>query len=211
MSAMPWLQRFLHSTRGRLVALLRREEHTVEELAQALDLTDNAVRAHLAALERDDLVQQRGVRRGGGSGKPAYTYELTASAEQLFPKAYEPVLQNLLDLLGERMAPEETMALLQEAGRRMAAGHQVPSDDFKTRLGAAVRLLTDLGGLAEIEDRDGRVTIRGYACPLAGVVREHPNACQLTQALLTGVIGQPVQERCDRAMQPRCCFDMASM
>jgi predicted ArsR family transcriptional regulator len=46
-------QRFFASTRGRIVTLLRRSSHTVEELAQALDLTDNAVRAHLATLERD--------------------------------------------------------------------------------------------------------------------------------------------------------------
>lgn len=211
MSATPWLQRLLHSTRGRLIALLRREEHTVEELAQALDLTDNAIRAHLAALERDALVQQRGVRRGGGSGKPAYTYELTASAEQLFPKAYEPVLRELLDLLDEQMVPEETAALLQEAGRRMAAGQQVSSDDFEARLGAAIRLLNDLGGLAEVEEQSGHVTIRSYVCPLAAVVREHPGVCQLTQALLAGVIGKPVQERCERGAQARCCFVVPSM
>jgi len=32
---------------------------TVEELAQALDLTDNGVRAHLTTLERDGIVRQR--------------------------------------------------------------------------------------------------------------------------------------------------------
>ena len=42
---MPLSQRFFASTRGRIVALLRRESRTVDELAQALDLTDNAVRA----------------------------------------------------------------------------------------------------------------------------------------------------------------------
>lgn len=86
-----WDQRFFASTRGQVVALLRRSSRTVEELAQALGLTDNAVRAHLAALERDGLARQHGVRRGGG--KPAYAYELTTEAERLFPKAYVPVLR----------------------------------------------------------------------------------------------------------------------
>jgi predicted ArsR family transcriptional regulator len=58
-------ERFFGSTRGRLVRLLRGAARTVEELAAALALTDNAVRAHLATLERDGLVQQAGVRRGG--------------------------------------------------------------------------------------------------------------------------------------------------
>jgi predicted ArsR family transcriptional regulator len=50
-----------------MVTLLRRSGRTVEELARALGLTDNGIRAHLAALERDGIVRQRGsVRRGSG-------------------------------------------------------------------------------------------------------------------------------------------------
>lgn len=67
-------QRFFASTRGRIVLLLRRSSRTAGELAQALALTDNAVRSHLATLERDGLVRQGGERRGGA--KPAIVYEL---------------------------------------------------------------------------------------------------------------------------------------
>ena len=40
-------------------------------MAAALGLTDNAVRAHLTALERDGVVNAGGVRRAGTAGKPA--------------------------------------------------------------------------------------------------------------------------------------------
>ncbi len=76
-------QRFLESTRGRIVRLLRGSSRTVEELATQLELTDNAVRAHLTTLERDGLVRQSGVRRG--ARKPHFTYSLTPEAEKLFP------------------------------------------------------------------------------------------------------------------------------
>ena len=82
MPRLQWNQRFFASTRGRIVMLLRRASRTVDELAQALNLTDNAVRAHLATLERDGFVRQLGERRG--NGKPAYIYELSLDAEQLF-------------------------------------------------------------------------------------------------------------------------------
>jgi predicted ArsR family transcriptional regulator len=73
-----WDRRFFRSTRGRIVTLLRRSGRTVEGLARELGLTDNGVRAHLATLERDGVVRQRGsVRRGSGGDKPAYVYELT--------------------------------------------------------------------------------------------------------------------------------------
>jgi predicted ArsR family transcriptional regulator len=71
-------ERFFASTRGQVTALLRQGERTVEELAQALVLTDNAVRAHLVTLERDGLVRQAGLRRG--LSKPAYAYALTPAA-----------------------------------------------------------------------------------------------------------------------------------
>src|SRR5881398_826577 len=49
-------KRFFESTRGRIVLLLRASEKTVNDLAAHLQLTDNAVRAHLLSLERDGLV-----------------------------------------------------------------------------------------------------------------------------------------------------------
>jgi len=79
-------------------------------LARALGLTDNGVRAQLAVLERDDIVWQRGsVRRGGG--KPAHVDELTCEAEDLSPKAYEPALSGLLDVVTERLGLEESEGL----------------------------------------------------------------------------------------------------
>jgi predicted ArsR family transcriptional regulator len=91
-----WDRKFFESTRGRVVTLLRRAGFTVDELARELDLTNNGVRAHLAVLERDGIVRQRGsARRSSGGGKPAYVYELTQEGEDLFPKAYEPTLRQL--------------------------------------------------------------------------------------------------------------------
>src|SRR5215203_6626091 len=134
-----WDQKFFESTRGQIVTLLCRGGCTVEELAQVLGLTDNGVRAHLATLERDGLIQQRGsVRRSRGGGKPAYVYELTAEAEGLFPKAYEPVLRQLLDVLADQLGPEESEALLRSVGRRIAGEHSTRADGAHARLEAAV-------------------------------------------------------------------------
>jgi predicted ArsR family transcriptional regulator len=205
-----WDRKFFASTRGRVVTLLRRSGCTVEELAQALGLTDNGVRAHLAILERDGIVQQRGtVSRG--SGKPAYVYELTPEAEALFPKAYGLVLRQLLDVMIERLGPEETEALLKAVGRRIADEPTVQADGVRSRLAAAVAVLNKLGGFVELEESNGTNIIRGYSCPLTAVVPGHPEVCRLVEALLTELAGVPVHERCDRGERPRCCFEVASV
>ena len=205
-----WDQKFFHSTRGQLVTLLRRAGYTVEELARALNLTDNGVRAHLSMLERDGIVQQRGSKRhGSGGGKPAYIYELTPQAEDLFPKAYEPVLRQLLDVLAVQLGPQQSEALLRSVGRRIAEEQSVPADEVRGRLEAAVGVLNKLGGLAELEERDGSFVIRGHSCPLAGVAADHPEVCRMAETLLSELAGVPVYEHCDRSERPRCCFEVA--
>jgi predicted ArsR family transcriptional regulator len=207
-----WDRRFFESTRGRVVTLLRRTGFTVDELARELDLTNNGVRAHLATLERDGIVRQSGVmRREIGGGKPAYLYELTQEGEDLFPKAYEPVLHRLLDVLAEQLESDESEALLRSVGRLMAKGETVPTHGPRERLEAAVEVLNELGGLAELEERDGGFVIRGYSCPLAGVTQEHPEVCRMVETLITELAGVPVYEHCDRGERPRCCLEVATL
>lgn len=197
-------QRFFSSTRGQIVLLLRREARTVDELAQQLSLTDNAIRAHLATLERDGIVQQQGVRRSGS--KPAVVYELAAGAEQLFPKAYGAVLHQLLGVLAERMPTDELETALREAGRRIAARWTISEGDLRTRLEAAIEVLNELGGMAELEVCDGHYCIRGYSCPLAAAVPGHPEVCRLAETMLSELVAVPVQEQCEGGESPHCKF-----
>ena len=206
-----WDRKFFESTRGRVVTLLRRAGFSVDELARELDLTNNGVRAHLAVLERDGIVRQRGsVRRSSGGGKPAYIYELTEEGENLFPKAYEPALRRLLDILSERLGAEESEVLMKSVGRRLAEEHSVRTNDAHARLESAVEIFNELGGLAELQERDGTLVIRGYSCPLAGVTPDHPEVCRMAETLITELAGMPVYEHCDRGERPRCCFEVAT-
>src|SRR5919107_6317406 len=122
-------ERFFDSTRGRIVSLMRDGSSTVNELASKLELTDNAVRAHLLSLERDGLIRQSGVQRG--PRKPHFAYELTAEAERLFPKAYDALLNQLIATLKGRLPPPAVEDVLREVGRSLAARHasgQIPAD-----------------------------------------------------------------------------------
>src|SRR6266513_1264162 len=113
-----WNKRLLASTRGRILALLRSENRTVNELAAALRLTDNAVRAHLLSLERDGLVRQSGIQHG--FRKPHVTYVLTADAEQIFPKAYGALLDLIMTVLSRKLSATQLRAAMREVGRKVA-------------------------------------------------------------------------------------------
>src|SRR5215467_8406004 len=111
-------KRFFDSTRGQIVNLLRGSRGTVNELADKLGLTDNAIRAHLLTLERDGLVRQSGLRKG--SRKPHFAYELTPEAEHLFPKAYDELFNQLLSVLKQRLSPKALKDTLRAVGRALA-------------------------------------------------------------------------------------------
>ena len=201
--------RFFGSTRGRIVSLLRGRASTVNELAEDLDLTDNAVRAHLVSLERDGLVCQRGTQRG--SRKPHFAYELTTEAERLFPKAYDILLNRLITVLKGQLAPDAVAKILGDVGRSLAdtRGAVQPGDDLETRLERALRVLEAIGGSARIVREDGRVFIRSSGCPLAAAVAEHPEVCRLAESLVAEIVGTHVEEQCDREASPQCRFEIA--
>ena len=71
-------------------------------------------------------------------------------------------------------------------------------------------MLNELGGLAQLEERDGTLVIQGYSCPLAALTPDHPEVCRMAETLVTEVAGVPVYERCDRGERPRCCFEVAT-
>jgi predicted ArsR family transcriptional regulator len=186
------------------LTLLRRDSWTVDDLARELDLTDNAVRSHLTGLERDGLVEQG--ERVRGVGKPAFSYKLTSDADTLFPKAYATLVQELLTVFAERMPPEALTEALQEVGHRLAAEQPAATGDVRQRAEQAAAVLGTLGGLADVEEADGNVRIKGFSCPLAAAVETNPDACCLAEAMLADVIGLPVRQQCDQGPPPRCRF-----
>ena len=199
------------TTRGRVLALLRRGGMTADELAAAVGLTDNAVRAHLVTLERDGLVEPQGERRDGRVGKPATLYQISPEAEPLFSKAYLPLLTTLLAALGERFTAKELSGLLADVGSRLAAHVGHASGDLSQRVQAASNLLNQLGGLSSVEEVEAgaRYVIQGRGCPVGVAVTARPEVCEAIVALLSEVIGASVRSCCARSGRPSCCFEVA--
>lgn len=200
-------QNFFGSTRGQVLGLLRRGVGTVDELASSLELTDNAVRAHLTTLERDGLIERSGLQRG--ARKPHVKYELTAEAEQLFPKAYSTLFNQLLVTLKRRMAPEELETVLSEVARSLAAGNLPEENEpVESRTERALAAMESVGAAPVSRSEDGKLVIGSVTnCPFDAIVPDHPEVCRLAASFLSEVTGLEMKEHCRRGDLPKCSFE----
>lgn len=204
---MNWLDALVGETRARLLRLVRRAALSIGELAASLGISENAVRTHIAAAERDGFVRQAGIQRSTG-GKPARLYELTPDAEELFPKAYPLVLTELVRTLREEDGDRAAIERLRQVGRRLAARVDRPPADG-ARVAAAAALLESIGGSVEVVEEDAGWRIRADGCPLSGVVSREPDVCALAESLVAEVTGRHVTECCQKTGRPRCEFRIA--
>lgn len=184
--------------RDQIIDRLRWGPATVDELAEAVGLTLNGVRVHLATLGRDGWVRRSGVRRLAGAGKPPHLYALTPLAEEGLSKAYPEVLVALIESLRATHGDYQLEEVLAEAGRRLAGETQERDPQ---------RLLESLGARVRATALDDNtVQLDGAGCPLSAAVRRQPLSCELVRSLLAYSTGRPVERRCHYGESPRCCF-----
>jgi len=201
------MRRLLSGTRGRLLAELRRSPATVNALTERLAISANAVRSHLAALERDGIVVLEPLQKQG-VGKPAYQYRLTGEARSLTPKAYDTMLDVVLTAARENAGADVYTAILENAADRLAGPAPRAQADLETRLADTKALLASIGADVEIERKGNKLRMRGADCPLASMVGAHPELCGVLAAVIARRLGVAVNDCCDRSQTlPRCCFE----
>jgi predicted ArsR family transcriptional regulator len=145
-----------------------------------------------------------------GTRKPHFAYELAPEAENLFPKAYDALLNQLITALKGRLTPEAIEDILREVGRSLAARHSSDKSagNLESRLQNALEVLKAIGGSPSVEREGDRLLIRSSGCPLSAAVIEHPEVCELAEALVAEIVGLPVREHCNRGESPKCCFEL---
>jgi predicted ArsR family transcriptional regulator len=199
------------SSRGRLVALLRRGALTADEMAAELGLTPAAIRVHLTAMERDQIVQRAGHR--SGTTRPSQMFELTPEAEQLLSGAYGPFLIELVRQSAAQFTPQELQELMRNTGRALAGAFPrstMPDAPFGARVNDVCVLLNDqFGSTMKVEQSNNHYVMKGYGCPLAALTGHHPTVCLAIESLVATLLDATVQQCCERTRRPQCCFQIA--
>lgn len=175
--------------------LQNKEGFTVEGLSKRLGITDNAVRQHLTALERDGIVVKGAMQSTGG--RPEQLFGLTTAGHELFPRHYSWFADLLISSLREEQGTEALRERLEGMGK--AVGRQVA-----TRLAGAkdkaerVRLLSEI--MRELGYQSGSVTmaneklpaIEAANCVFHSLAQRYPEVCYFDLAMMSEVVGSDV-------------------
>src|SRR5215471_14140558 len=187
------------STRMEVLEFLRRKQAASAEVISAqLGITPNAVRQHLAALEKEGLVMSEPVQ--GRRGRPSLMFSLTDKADAAFPKRYGQLATMVLNELAEMGGP----ALLDEVFERVAARH---AGVIEKQLAKVVESIRRQGTLAEQQETEDGIRVTIHNCPFRNTALKYPQVCTLTPRLLVKLLEVQVsQEASIHRRDPYCSF-----
>lgn len=184
-----------------LEALLREPEGLpVATLTGALGITANAVRQHLAALEKDGLVAYKPAPVG--RGRPQHLYHLSQRGQEAFPRRYRELAETLLLELGAQLGEEALEVAMLKMGRRTGQG----AAGQALSVAATVREMTQLGyqARAGVGER-GEEEIIAHNCVFHRLAEKYPAVCQFDIGFLEAATGRHVEHRECMLRGGQCC------
>jgi predicted ArsR family transcriptional regulator len=170
-----------------LLTLLRDHKAglTVDALSERLKITRNAVRQHLAALERDELVQRGDTQPSGG--RPEQLYQLSDGGAELFPRRYSWFSELLLEAITAEIGRDAVGEKLDQMGRDVAAQLRTGNagaTDTKARVATMARVMQDLGYAARVAAPPADDTIVANNCVFHHLATKFPEVCRFDLGLI---------------------------
>ena len=184
---------------------------TVDELSQALDITRNAVRQHLAALEIDGLIVQDASRPSGG--RPQHLYTLSPKGKECFPRHYSWFAQLLVESIAQDSGTQALRDQLGKMGKQVAQQLQAQNPEPGNQASKTehmTSIMQQLGYAASsVRNTDGTMTINADNCIFHTLAVQNPEVCRFDLAMIGGYTDSEVSlEQCIAKGEHLCKFKL---
>lgn len=194
------------STRDIILHTIKlRNKATVNELADAADVSPVTVRHHLNALQAESLLVSDSVRRK--VGRPYHVYSLSEKGHEPFPKRYARLSTRLLEELKKEFPAEVITRLFQNVVQSIVEEQREEFENlpFEERIRYLVELLAEEGFLARWEKTDDEYRLVEYSCPYISVGQEHTEICSFDKELIISVLNTEVEQHSCMLSGDQCC------
>ena len=198
------------STRSQVLNnLLNQHRCTINELANALQISPISVRHHISKLEAEGLVASEEERHG--VGRPRRVYFLTNAGMEKFPSRYLNLSIRILEKIKETLPPKTVKKLLKEMANEMVSNQTAQIDISRLEIGERVELIQQLlmaeGFTVEITSKEDGFEIKETSCPYKHVGADHPEICLVDETMITAVLETPIEKtHCVLNGDPYCCY-----
>ncbi|MEM7028457.1 MAG: metalloregulator ArsR/SmtB family transcription factor [Chloroflexota bacterium] len=166
------------SRRQILLALKEQSSLTADDLAAQLDISAVAVRRHLDNLKHSGLIEYEEVRQG--MGRPSYVYSLTGKTDQIFPRNYEELAQDVLDTIRDLYGEDAVDAIFDKRFEKIKEIYQkeIDGQTLQERIEQLVALRQKDGYMARWQkNEDGTFIMTERNCPIQSIAAECCEAC----------------------------------
>lgn len=186
------------TTKEKLLNLLKKEtKMTVSQIAEALEITEMAVRKHLNTLERDSFIRIDEMKQP--VGRPVQVFSLTSQADVHFPKSYDNLTVDFLNDLQEIQGIEIIDRLFEKRSERLTDHYRSFMKEHFTHE-EMVETLKDIqiekGYMADVIKIDeNRFELIEHNCPIFEVSKSFKQACHCETKLFKEVLGTKQIER----------------
>ncbi len=186
---------------------------TVSDLIKTTGVTRTAVTEQLNELVAAGFVE-RTVERLPGRGRPRHLYQATTAALLLLfasnQKSVVPAIWQAVDEVGGEelrlRVVQRVSALVAEQYRR-----RIVSATPKERLQELAKILSEEGGLVEIDDEGGALTLHKRSCAFISMYEPKRSVCRVDEDLISAVVGHPVRRvACRHDGDPCCSFELTN-
>jgi len=179
-----------------LTYLLRSPQAKAIKIAQALEVSPQAIRRHLKDLEIEGLIEYKTVQIG--MGRPQYLYSLSKQGKECFPNRYGEFAVSFLDTLSRTLGEKQVGEVLRKQWEEKAVEYRerLGTGSIEDRLNRLVELRRKEGYMAEIYPQSSNMFIfLERHCVISDVAESYPSVCGHELEMFSAILADALVER----------------
>lgn len=191
------LKALLHSPKGL----------TVDQLAQELSISRNAVHQHLASLEGQRYVENS--LQSSTGGRPGRIYKLSAIGQELFPRHYSLFSRLLLQLVQQKLGDATLKECMSSLGEQLAFEYKARVQN-KGSTADQVRevklIMSELGYETHLGiDETNPLEIVASNCVFHQLAADCKEVCELDLSLMASLLDANIEHKECMVRGGECC------
>lgn len=183
-----------HRQQALLRHLLNSEQGlTLDQLADLLEISRNAVNQHVSGLEKLSCIESRMLPSAGG--RPSRAYTLTDAGMAMFPKQYALFSTMLLKAISENIKGVQLEKLFASIGSDLALPFKERVNNSDSKIEEVTKIMEELGYEARLSSINTSSEIIAKNCVFHDLAAENDAVCELDRALISSLLDTRIEQQ----------------